>query len=194
MSIPVQTKNVALNGIIITRVGLADDYPGATGANEISGGSYGRQPATFGTASGGQRTLSTAVAFAGLPVCTVRWVTLWNVGTFVGAVPNGGFTPRNFISLASNDTFYSPSHGYTDDVQVVFWQGTPPGGVTAGTIYYVVDAATDTFKVAATLGGTAISLTSAPSFGCVVCRITETAYSFSGGTHTLSAATITIPD
>lgn len=194
MSIPVATKNAALNGITISAVGLHDGYPGATGANEISGGSYARQSATFGAASGGLRSLSATVAFPGLPVTTVRWLSFWNGAIFVGSVPNGGSTPKNFVSVASSDTFYAPSHGYPNGQKVVFWQGTPPSGVTAGTIYYVRDTATDTFKVAATLGGAAIDLDSAPSFGCVVCAIEEAEYTTAGGTHTLTAATITIPD
>lgn len=194
MSIPVSTKNAALNGITIGSVGLHSAYPGATGANELSGGSYARQTATFGAASGGLRSLSSTLTFSGLPVTTVRWLSFWNGTVFMGSVPNGGATPKNFVSLASNDTFYCPSHGYPDGQKVVFWQGTPPGGIVAGTIYYVRDSATDTFKVAATLGGSAVELTSAPSFGCIVCAITEAEYLVAGGTHTLTAATITIPD
>jgi hypothetical protein len=194
MSIPAATKNLALDGITINQVGLHDDYPGATGANELTGGSYARQTATFNAASGGQRLLSASVAFSGLPSCTVRWVSFWQSGTFRGAVPNGGATPRNFVSLASNDTFYSPSHGYSDNQKVVFWQGTVPGGLTAGAVYFVRDASTDTFKIAATAGGTAINLTSAPSFGCIVCAITEAEYLIAGGTHTLASATLAVPD
>ena len=63
----------------------------------------------------------------------------------------------------------------------------PPGTV-------VRDAATDSFKVAATAGGVAIDLTSASSYGCVVAAITEDVYAAPLGTHTLSTASVVIPD
>ena len=97
------------------------------------------------------------------------------------------------MSLASNDTVYSEAHGYSDTQKIVFINGTPPGGLTEGTTYFVRDATTDTFKVAATSGGAAINLTGAASFGCVVCGITETLYP-AQGLHTLSTASVVFPD
>jgi hypothetical protein len=97
------------------------------------------------------------------------------------------------MAIPSTDTVYSASHGWSDTQKIVFFNGTPPGGLTEGTTYFVRDSATDTFKVAATAGGAAIDLTSASSFGCIVCAITEDVYAVQG-THQLASATVAIPD
>lgn len=194
MTWPTATKNAALDGQPFSAASLHSAFPGVTGSNEITGGSpaYARKAISMGAASGGVRSLVSAVTFD-LPASTVRWVGFWNSTAFVGCAPNGGNNPRNFMSVASSDTFYSAGHGYIDGDTVVFYQGTPPGGITAGAVYYVRDAAADTFKVAATIAGTAIDLTSAPSWGCVVCKIVETTYA-SQAQHTLSTATFSVPD
>jgi hypothetical protein len=63
---------------------------------------------------------------------------------------------------ASTDRFTAAAHGLPNGRPVRFVAGsggTLPNGVTAGTTYYVRDAQVDTFKVAATVGGSAINLT-----------------------------------
>lgn len=194
MTIPAATKNNMLDGQTIDKASLHSGFPGTTGANELSGGSpaYAQKTITIGAASGGQRALSSSVNFD-VPASTVRWVGFYNSTTFVCCAPNGGATPKNFIAISGTDTIYSPAHNYPDAQKIVFYNGTPPTGLTEGTVYYVRDSATDTFKVAATAGGSAIDLTGASSFGCVVCAITEDVYA-SQGTHTLSTATLSIPD
>src|SRR5690606_22130326 len=131
-------------------------FPGSTGANEVTGGSYARQAVTFGAASAGSRSMS-ASATADVPACTVAWVGLWDTaGTgFMAYSPNGG-NPKEFQASASADTITCPSHGYSDTQTIVFYGDTCPGGLTEGTVYYVRDATTDTFKVAASAGGSAI--------------------------------------
>jgi hypothetical protein len=192
MSWPASTKNAMLGGLTFTHASLHTAFPGTTGANEVTGGAYARKSITMNAPSGGQRLLNAAVTFD-VPASTIRWIGLWNDAVFVGCAPNGGATPRNFVAIASTDVVYAPGHGYSDTQKVVFFNGTPPGGLTAGTVYYVRDSTSDGFKVAATSGGTAIDLTSASSFGCVVCAITETVYAVAD-THQLSAATFAIPD
>jgi prepilin-type N-terminal cleavage/methylation domain-containing protein len=62
---------------------------------------------------------------------------------------------------ASNDLITIPNHGFTNGDPVVFQgDGTIAGGLSKSTTYYVIDTATNTFKVASTAGGTAIDLTS----------------------------------
>lgn len=51
------------------------------------------------------------------------------------------------------------AHGWTDGMRVILWNGTPPSPLVNGTIYYIRDVTSTTFKVAATLGGSAITLT-----------------------------------
>jgi hypothetical protein len=193
MTFPSSTKNAWLNGQAIDSMSLHTDFPGTTGASECTGGSpaYARKTILIASASGGSRLLSGAVVFD-VPACTVKWIGLWSGSTFVGAVPNGGATPKNFMAIPSTDTVYSTSHGWSDTQKIVFF-GVPPTGLTEGTTYFVRDSATDTFKVAASSGGSAIDLTSASSFGCVVVAITETVYA-SQDTHAVTAGTITVAD
>lgn len=190
MSIPTYAKNAALDGLTYTQVSLHSAYPGTTGGNEISGSPYARQTATIAAASGGQRVLSAAVSVP-VPASTIRWLGWWDGSNFMGGVPNGGHTPKNFV--AYDDTIHCPIHGYTDTQTIVFWGGTAPSGLVTGTTYYVRDSATNSFKVAATSGGVAISMAAPSSFGCVVSRITDKTYAIDSA-HTITSATFTVPD
>lgn len=59
------------------------------------------------------------------------------------------------------DTITINSHGYSNGCILQYTAGTGAiGGLTSGSYYYVVSAAANTFKLASTLGGTAIDLTS----------------------------------
>lgn len=194
MTWPVTTKNNMLDGQAFTLASAHTDFPGSTGTSEVTGGTpaYARKAITVNAASGGIRAMSAAVVFD-VPVCTVKWIGFWNGAVFVGCAPNGGATPKNFMSVASTDTVYAAGHGYADAAKIVFFNGTPPAGIIEGTTYFVRDSGADTFKVAATSGGAAINLTAAPSFGCVVSAITEDVYAVQG-THTLATANIVFPD
>jgi hypothetical protein len=194
VTIPTATKNAFLDGVDVTHVSFHTGFPGSTGANEVTGGSpaYVRPAVTLTPASGGSRSLSASVT-ADVPPCTVSWVGFFGGTLFVGCAPNGGATPKNFMAIASSDLVYSAGHGWADGQTIAFFNGTPPGGLTEGTTYFVRDSTTDTFKVAATGGGAAINLTSSSSFGCVVAAISETVYG-SQSTHQLTAATFTVPD
>ena len=191
-SISAATKNGLLGGIEPTSSSLHTAFPGTTGASECSGGSYARQTIAFGTASGGVRTQTGAVIFS-VSAQTVRWVGYWAGTTWLYAAPAGGASPKNFVVLPSDDTVYSPLHGWSDGQKVVIFNGTPPAGTDEGQILYVRDAGTNTFKLAATLGGTAIDMTTAPSWGAVIAAITEYVYTGSGS-FTLADSTIVVPD
>lgn len=168
-------------------------FPGTTGANEVTGGSYARQSIAFGVSSGGIRAQIGAEVFSVPASSTVRWVGYWQSGNWLFAVPAGGAAPKNFVSLASSDMVYSPAHGWSDGQKVVFFNGTPPGGLAEGAVVFVRDALTDSFKIAATLGGPAIDLTAPPSAGCWIAAITEYAYS-AAGSFNLETSQIVIPD
>ncbi len=193
MTIATVAKNQALDGIILDAISLHTAFPGTTGANEVTGGSpaYARLAATIAASSAGARLLSAPLVFD-VPACTIRWLGLWGASTFKFAVPNGGATPKNFVCSPSLDLIYATGHGLADTTKIAFF-GVPPGGLTEGTTYFVRDSLTDTFKVAATSGGTAIDLTSGPSAGCWVIAITEEVYA-GQDTHTISAGSIVIPD
>lgn len=185
MSITTTARNEALNAIGIDSMSLHSGFPGATGANELTGSGYARVACAFNAASGGVRTVSAVTNFTVGAGHTVRWAGLWQSATFKGYSPNGG-NPKEFQANASTDIVTCPGHGYTDTNTIVFYGGTVPAGLTEGTIYFVRDATTDTFKVAATSGGAAIDLTGAGGSDCVVSRITENAYG-GAGTHTINS-------
>lgn len=193
MTFPAATLNTMLDALTFTHASLHTAFPGSTGANEVTGGApaYAKKAIVMNASSGGSRALNAAVVFD-VPATTVRWVGYWNGATFLDCAPNGGGTPKNFIAIPSTDLIYSPSHGYADTTKIVFYNGTPPTGLTEGTVVFVRDSTTDTFKVAATSGGVATDLTGGASFQCVVCGITEDVFAVQG-THTLSTTTQTIP-
>ena len=185
MSFTVTARNDALNAITIDTMSLHSGFPGATGANELTGSGYARAACTFNAAAGNVRTLVAVTNFTVGAGHTVRWAGLWAGSTFKGYSPNGG-NPKEFFADATTDVVACPGHGYADTNTIVFYGGTVPAGLTEGTIYYVRDATTDTFKVAASSGGAAIDLTGAGSGDCVVSRIFEDVYG-GAGTHTVNS-------
>lgn len=186
-------KNAMLDALQISYASLHSGFPGQSGLNEISGGSpaYARKAITVGAASGEQRTLSGSVTFD-VPAATIRWVGVWNGAQtqFQAYAPNGG-SPKEFVVDLTANTIRSPNHGYANDQKIVFYNGSIPGGLTEATIYYVRDATSDTFKVTASVGGTAITITSAGSSACLVSTITEDVYA-SQGSHSLTSAVFSL--
>lgn len=69
---------------------------------------------------------------------------------------------RTFTASAATDVLTATAHGFIDGQIVVLMNtgGSLPGGLSSLAYYYVRDKTTDTFKLAASLGGTAIDLTS----------------------------------
>ena len=183
MSLTTIARNQALDAIGLDSMSLHSAFPGATGANEISGGGYTRQACTFNASSGGVRTVSAVTNFS-VGAGTVRWAGLWGGGVFKAYSPNGG-SPKEFQVDPATDVISVPSHGYSDGETVVFYGGVIPTGLVEGTIYYARDVTADTFKVAATLGGLPVDITAVAAPDCVVSRIVESAY---GGadTHTIN--------
>lgn len=192
MTFPTATKDALLNGLTFTQASLHTAFPGSTGSNEVSGGSpaYARQNTVVNASSGGVRALNAAAVF-NVPASTVRWIGFFNSATFVNTAPNGGATPRNFV--VSGSVIYSTSHGYANAQKIVFYNGIVPTGLTEGVTYFVIFSATDSFQIAATVGGAAVSLSSTAGFGCVVCAITEAVY-VAQDTHSLNTATFAVPD
>jgi hypothetical protein len=188
---PNSTKQNLLTGQPFDELSLHTGFPGSIGSNEMTGGSPPYQRGAAATAIvGTQRVLSAPVSMS-LPAATVKWIGTWNGGAFVGAMPNGGFTPKNFV--AYGDLIHCPSHGYPADQTVTLFDGTPPGGITEGATLYVVNPTLNTFQLAETAGGTPLTLTSASSFGCVVSGITEEVYPVQG-VHRIDSAVFAIPD
>lgn len=66
---------------------------------------------------------------------------------------------RPVTGLASTNVITSTAHGFSDTDAIVFGNLNGGTGLTAGTTYFVRDSTANTFKVAATSGGTAIDFT-----------------------------------
>lgn len=68
------------------------------------------------------------------------------------------------ITIANPGVVTRAAHGLANGDPVCFTTtGALPTGLTAGTIYYALDVTTDTFKLAATVGGAAIETTGSQS-------------------------------
>lgn len=189
-----KAKNNMLDAIGVTHASLHTAYS-LTGANEVTGGSpaYARKAQTFAAAASGSKAQNGTAPVFDVPATTVRWVGMWDAltaGNFLGMTPNGG-SEKEYIADATADTITSPAHGYADGDKVVFYRGTVPAGLTEGTVYFVRDSTTNTFKVAATAGGAAIDLTAANTYDSIMSKIVEEVYG-AQGTHTVTAATLNL--
>lgn len=139
----------------------------STGANELAGGSYTRLAVAWDAASGGLGSLNGTEQFDVAANSDVAWIGFWSAvssGTFRAMFPLGGFAPHPFTSTTT-DVLTAPGHSLSDGQTVVLLAaaGSLPSGGTEGTLYFVRDTSGDTFKLAATSGGSAIDLTTTGS-------------------------------
>lgn len=80
------------------------------------------------------------------------------------AQPKTGSTYTATFTAATTDIITATAHGLINGTRItVATAGTLPTGMAANTSYYVIDAATDTFKVSTSPGGTALDITGAGS-------------------------------
>lgn len=161
-------------GNAITHVGVLQSGDPGTGTNftgtEATGGTpaYARQAVTWAAASGGTRTNSAAITID-VPAGTYSDVLLMNAVTgntnnYLGYLPING-TVRGYASTdptLANDALLSAAHGLSNNDRVrvynVFAESLPTG-LVEGTMYHVVNATTDSFKVSLTQGGAAVDIT-----------------------------------
>lgn len=168
----------------------------ASGANELAGGSYARVAVTWGTPGSNAVSLSGTPYTLNVPASTtVAFVGFWTAssgGTFEGMSPLGGATGYGFSAPSSTSTLLAPGTAYSANQAVVVFAragDTLPTGLSAGVVYYVSAPSSDSFKLSATSGGSAISL-SADGSGIVMAITTEV---FSGaGTYQVTAATMNL--
>jgi cytochrome c553 len=103
--------------------------------------------------------------------CHSRYYSSTNPGTVAQGTSSAQSSKTLGVVVAATDTITIVAHGYSDG-DIVQFTGTPgtnlPTGITAGTNYYVVAKATDTFKVSATAEGTPVDLTDAATGGTVI--------------------------
>jgi hypothetical protein len=153
----------------------------ATGGNELAGGTYARVANSWGTASASSIALASTPYVINVPASsTVGWIGWWDAltsGNFQGMAPNsGGTAAYAFTGSASTDVVTAPGSGYTAGQAVVLFPtggSVMPGGLTAGTVYYIISPSADTFKLSATSGGSAINIT-ADGSGLVQVILVET--------------------
>jgi hypothetical protein len=174
-------KNVMLDALDesntqITHVGICTlSDPGlATNMNavEATGGSpaYARQAVTWGAAAAAAKANTGALTFD-VAAGTYGFFGLFNAATgntnnYRGYIPFGGASVvRGFYSTdttLTNDQLFSVAHGLADNDRVQLrpvYSEAIGTGLTAGSIYFVVNSATNTFKVSTTQGGAAVDIT-----------------------------------
>lgn len=138
---------------------IVDTSTDSTAGTEVVGGTYARQVLTFAAAAGGSKATSSALLYSGMPATPVTGWEVWDTGG-TDRKWYGLFSPfKTASAAAATDIITATGHGRTDTDEIVFQSGYCPAGLTAGTIYFVRDSTTNTFKVAATSGGVAIDIT-----------------------------------
>lgn len=184
------TVHTMLDAVVFDTCSLHTAYS-ATGANEVTGGApaYARKAITIAAAAARARAASTQPVFD-VPATTVRFIGLWTAaGTvFRGMFANGG-SEKGFQVGVTPNTILCELHGLADGDKVVFYGGTPPTGLTEGTVYFVVTNTAgdpDSFQVALTLGGAAIDITGQPAAQCKFSKIIEEVFG-AQGTFTVSS-------
>ena len=66
--------------------------PGITGADECTGGSYGRQQIAFDAAANGATQNSAQEEWTNMPACSISYVGLWDAETVGNFLQGGGIT------------------------------------------------------------------------------------------------------
>jgi hypothetical protein len=69
---------------------------------------------------------------------------------------------------SATDTITLTAHGLADGAKIVFTDTSTATGIVGGRVYYVVSSSTNTFKVATTAGGTALTLGTATGLAYTV--------------------------
>ncbi len=147
--------------------------PGTTGLHEVTAGtgSGGRQQATFNSGGSGSDPTNVLVAF-NLTGVTVSWYGFWTAqtgGTFLGGFPLAK-NPQLGTAINGSSIVTIPGHGLSINAPVRFYtapnaQSAIPGGLTTDTTFFVKSTpSADTVTLSATVGGSAISMTSSGGF------------------------------
>lgn len=96
---------------------------------------------------------------AGSTVVTMASTTGITTGMQVTGVGTPSTTAIAVTTTDVGDTVNLVAHGLSDNDEVSFATIVTTTGIVINTIYFVVNAAVDTFQVSATLGGSALALT-----------------------------------
>jgi hypothetical protein len=205
--LPDATKNALLDsavagGLLTTPfLALHTGFPPA-GGNEVTGGSpaYARKSFTWSAASAGAKSMSAAQTFD-VPATTVRAVSTYDAstaGTQKAWSPAGASARRAFSVDAAgvtNNDFTSAAHGLVAGNSVLVWAtigAALPTGVAEDTEYFVIATGltTDSFRLATTLGGSAIDITAIGDGD--VQKFTPEVFA-AQGTYQVSTFTVSLP-
>ena len=163
-----------------------------SGANEVTGGSYARQSITWNAAASGALDSSNAPSFSVPGSNTIRFIGFYDTvpspDVFQGMLPNqqaGDEGPRRYVVDVTNDTIEDPANAFVNDENLVFVGGTAPGGLTEGTVYWIVSRTATDYGVAATQGGGSITLTDQGDQDVRIWQIREETFA-SDGTFNLN--------
>lgn len=207
--LPDATKNALLDsavagGLLTTPfLSLHTAFPPSTG-NEVTGGSpaYARKSITWNSAATGSKAIAAAQTFDIPAGTTVRAVATYDASTAgtqkawspAGASARVSISTPDSTAVTNNDVF-SEAHGLVAGNSVLFWDDFNaglPNGLAEDTEYFVIATglATDSFRVSATLGGSAVDIT---GIGVGTCQ-KFTPEVFAGqGTYTASTFTVSLP-
>ena len=136
----------------------------AVSSYTINSGATGSwTPQSFATSTGVTSATATptitSTTFTGTSVLQVSKNIIFS-GKTSGAISLIKYAVPN----TSNNTITIPNHGFAANTPISFTStGTLPTGITLSTIYYVRDITTNTFKISATSGGSAIGLSGTPT-------------------------------
>lgn len=174
----------------------------ASAGTELTGGGYARVAITNNTTnfpSANPKVNGTAITF---PAATADWARAysWQLldassgGNRLYWGPLAGASKVAVVNDTTNDTFYSPAHGYANDTVLrVFTHpmNALPSPLAEDTRYFVVSTATDTFKLSTTQGGAAVNLT---GLGFVEVAPDQSIVVSSGGTASFAASSLIISE
>lgn len=147
---------------------------GALPTGLVAGTKYYARDVTATTFKVSATSGGTAITLSGSQsgTQTVYWdiYTLFSGTTATPGNKTGGRTPINpTINIASPATVTNTSHGLVNGDRVLFQTtGVLPTGISANAVYFVINAATNTFQISATSGGSAIG-TSGTQSGTHTC-------------------------
>lgn len=149
----------------VARVSIHSDIPDDTGSDEILNA---RQAVTWGAPSSSTGSNSVQIQHTVPTGETVVAFGFWSDvdtgGTFYGWTPlNGSVVGYGSVDSAgvTSNTIQSAAHGLVNTTQIFVRAvigETLPGGLTQNTLYFIVNATTNTFQVAATSGGSALDI------------------------------------
>ena len=124
MTISNYAENKILDAIFnATSFGLAGDPyvslhtadPGETGANEVTGGSYARVQAGFDAAASGATSNTGAIAFTGMPACTVTHVAIWDAGAAGNCLWSGALDASKVVNAGDTSNIAAGALDVTPD-------------------------------------------------------------------------------